>query len=100
MTLLPANVVLPDLYAIEDQGSDAHALVHLFHPNTHWHWYLLERGQGEKADVLFGLVHGFEVEYGYISLAELERNGVEYDPDWTPRRVGTIEQAARHDELN
>ncbi len=95
MTLIPETVHLPTLYATEGQGKSVPALVHLTHPVTGWHWYVLERGTGEDADLVFGLVDGFELEYGYSDLRELEANGVLYDPDWQPEAVGVIEQDAR-----
>lgn len=95
MTLIPESVHLPTLYATEGQGKTPRALVHLMHPVTDWHWYILERGTGEDAALVFGLVVGFEIEYGYADLRELEANGVVYDADWTPEAIGVVEQDAR-----
>lgn len=85
-------IQLPTLYSTEGQGKQATALVHLTHPLTGWHWYITERGTGEDADLVFGLVDGFELEYGYSDLKELAANGAVYDPDWQPEPIGVIEQ--------
>jgi len=92
MTLIPPSVHLPALYSTEGQGKQSVALVHLTHPLTEWHWYITERGTGEDADLVFGLVDGFELEYGYSDLRELAANGVVYDPDWQSDTLETIEQ--------
>jgi hypothetical protein len=74
---------LPALYANEDKGLKAEALIHFFSPGSNWDWYASEGSyvdangfydtDKEKVDFLFfGLVSGFEVELGYFSLNELE----------------------------
>ena len=95
MTLLPDSIRIPPLYATEGQGKSVKAVVHLSHPVPGWHWYILERGTDADADLVFGLVDGFELEYGYSDLKELEANGVIFDADWTPESIGMIEQDAR-----
>ncbi|SRR5258706_217466 len=60
---------LPKLYANEEKGLEAEALVKFFTPDSNWTWYASEF-DGE--DIFFGLVSGFEVELGYFSLSELE----------------------------
>lgn len=74
---------LPPLYATEEDGLKTLAQVKYFTPDAQWTWYASE-GQEvdedgypdtdkEKVDYLFyGMVAGFEVEFGYFSLAELE----------------------------
>lgn len=59
---------LPKLYASED---NADPVIHMkfFTPWSNWTWYVAEF-DGE--DRFFGLVEGFEREWGYFSLAELE----------------------------
>ena len=71
MELLPKDVreVLPELYANEEMGLAALALVKFFTPDSSWSFYASEF-DGE--DIFFGLVIGFEAEYGYFSLRELE----------------------------
>ena len=69
--LLPKEIreKLPPLYANEELGLDALALVKFFTPTSNWTWYASEF-DGE--DIFFGLVSGFEVELGYFSLSELK----------------------------
>lgn len=72
---------LPALYATEDIPTDEkEVVVKFFTPWSNWTWYAVE---GEKAEdhylnkdnedwLFFGLVDGFEREWGYFSLSELE----------------------------
>ena len=60
---------LPPLYANEDKGVDALALVKFFTPDAGWTWYASEF-DGE--DLFFGLAVGFEPELGYFRLSELQ----------------------------
>ena len=48
---------------------DALAHVKFFTPDSNWTWYASEF-DGE--DIFYGLVIGFEVEFGYFSLSELQ----------------------------
>jgi hypothetical protein len=63
------RVKLPGLYTGEERGLDAQAQVKYFTPDSNWTWYASEF-DGE--DIFFGLVNGFELEFGYFSLKELE----------------------------
>lgn len=69
--LLPTELAkrLPALYANEEQGLKAKALVKFFTPDSNWTWYASEF-DGE--DTFFGLVVGHDIELGYFSLKELE----------------------------
>ncbi len=69
--LLPEKIAkkLPPLYATEGQGRNALAQVKFFTPDSSWTWYAVEF-DGE--DIFFGFVIGFEREFGYFSLSELE----------------------------
>ena len=69
--LLPQEIreQLPELYANEELGLAAQALVKFFTPDSNWAWYASEF-DGE--DTLFGLVIGFAAELGYFNLSELE----------------------------
>ncbi len=71
MELLPNKIreTLPELYANEELGLQAQAIVKFFTPDSNWTWYASEF-DGE--DIFFGLVIGMEMEMGYFSLAELE----------------------------
>ncbi len=60
---------LPALYANEEKGLEAPALVKFFTPDSNWTWYASEF---DGKDTFFGLVSGFEVEFGYFTLSELE----------------------------
>ena len=60
---------LPVLYANEEKGLDALALVKFFTPDSSWTWYASEF-DGE--DIFFGLVIGLAIEFGYFSLSELQ----------------------------
>lgn len=60
---------LPPLYSGEEQGLDALAQVKFFTPDAQWTWYASEFN-GD--DIFFGLVIGFEIEFGYFSLRELK----------------------------
>ena len=83
---------LPSLYSTESEGNQL-AQVKFFTPWSDWTWYAIEF-DGE--DLFFGLVDGFEVEYGYFSLSELESlrspTGlrIERDEHFTPRPVREI----------
>ena len=79
---------LPPLYANEELGNDAEALVKFFTPDADWTWYATEYNPETKQ--FFGLVDGFELELGYFNLEELENlRGpfglpVERDLYWKP----------------
>jgi hypothetical protein len=73
---------LPPLYGNEEKGLKALAQVKFFTPDSNWTWYASEGSpvdangyydtDREKVDFLFfGLVIGFEIEFGYFSLSEL-----------------------------
>ena len=87
---------LPPLYNSEKHPEkEAIAVVKFFSPYSQWTWYAVEF-DGE--DTFFGLVDGFEMEYGYFSYSELEAvtvfggvPAVERDCHWSPRPVKEIE---------
>ena len=60
---------LPELYSGEEKGLDALALFKFFTPDSSWTWYASEFN-GE--DIFYGLVIGFEIEFGFFSLSELQ----------------------------
>ena len=88
---------LPPLYNREKHPEkEAIAVVKFFSPYSQWTWYAVEF-DGE--DTFFGLVDGFEMEYGYFSYSELEAvtifggvPAVERDCGWTPQPVKEIEK--------
>jgi len=59
---------LPPLYANEEKGLDALAIVKFFTPDSSWTWYASEF---DDEDLFFGLAVGFEPELGYFRLSEL-----------------------------
>ena len=69
--LLPKEIreKLPPLYANEEIGLAALALVKFFTPDAQWTWWASEF---DGNDIFFGLVSGLELELGYFSLSELE----------------------------
>lgn len=69
--LLPDEIreQLPKLYANEELGLAAQAMVKYFTPDSDWTWYASEF---DGRDIFFGLVIGFEVELGYFSLTEMK----------------------------
>ena len=87
---------LPPLYNSEKHPEkEAIAVVKFFSPYSQWTWYAVEF-DGE--DTFFGIVDGFEMEYGYFSYSELEAvtvfggvPAVERDCHWSPRPVKEIE---------
>ena len=75
---------LPPLYS---QEAEAEPMVYakFFIPGTGWTWYVTECNAQDEDFLFFGFVVGFESEFGYFLLSELEsvRNqldlGVERD---------------------
>ncbi len=72
MSLLPKEVreQLPELYATEELGLTAVAVVKFFTPDSNWTWYATEF---DGTDTFFGFVIGLVAELGYFSLSELEQ---------------------------
>jgi len=61
---------LPKLYETEGTPiEEKTAIVKFFTPSSNWTWYAVEF---DGDDLFFGWVHGFEKEWGYFSLKELE----------------------------
>lgn len=64
---------LPALYHYETTRTEPVARIKYFDPTGSWTWYVAEGEKQEDGDWLFwGLVDGFEKEYGYFTLRELE----------------------------
>ena len=70
--LLPPEIraALPPLGGTSEQ-SDPIAQVKFFYPDFGWTWYGIEF---DGTDIFYGLVFGFEREFGTFSLAELLAN--------------------------
>lgn len=60
---------LPPLYSQDGKGGKAVVYLKLFCPDSNWTFFATEF---DGKDTFFGLVHGFEKEFGYFSLKELE----------------------------
>jgi Protein of unknown function (DUF2958) len=62
---------LPPLYG---QDANKNPIVHarFFTPDSNWTWFATEGAQKEKDFIFFGYVIGFEEEWGYSALSELE----------------------------
>lgn len=71
MELLPDEIreQLPPLYANEELGLEAKAVVKYFTPDSSWTWYGSE--YDSEDGLFFGLVSGHEIELGYFSIEEL-----------------------------
>jgi hypothetical protein len=64
---------LPDLYATEGIPlKDKEVIVKFFCPWNQWTWYAVEGQQDDDCFRFWGLVVGFEKEFGYFTLHELE----------------------------
>ena len=62
---------LPKRYA-QEHAEEKIVYAKFFTPWTNWTWYVLE-GEPEEDDfIFFGYVMGFEEEWGYFSLNELQ----------------------------
>jgi hypothetical protein len=74
MELLPREIemVIPKLYS-QEQIDDPTVYVKFFDPSGSWTWFATEGERQSNGDFLFfGRVDGFEKEFGYFSLLELE----------------------------
>ena len=81
---------IPKMYETQNE-TDPFAHIKLFTPDSSWTWFINEFDPVEK--LCFGLVIGFEREFGYFSLTELEEvRGplglkIERDLHFQPTRV-------------
>lgn len=64
---------LPKLYSQDGKGFDAIVYAKYFSPVSNWVWYATEYDPLDK--LFFGYVVGFESEWGYFGLKELEELG-------------------------
>ena len=84
---------LPALYSTEEI-EDKIIPVKFFDPTGSWTWYAAE--YDPESEMFFGLVDGFEREWGYFTLAELKSVkgrfglGIERDMYWQPKKVSEI----------
>ncbi len=84
---------LPTIRSGEELGLEALAQVKFFTPDSNWTWYASEF-DGE--DIFFGLVSGFELEFGNFSLSELQQVvgplglPIERDIHFEPKKLGEL----------
>ena len=78
-----------------ENSDDVIAQVKLFSPYSNWTWYVTE--WEAETGLCFGLVEGFETEWGYFGLAELADAkvfggvpAIERDLYWEPKTIGEI----------
>ena len=61
------------LYSKEGKGLDAEVIVKFFNPYGRGTWLITEAEKQEDGDyLLFGYMHIYEWEWGYVMLSELE----------------------------
>lgn len=79
----------------QDNTDDVICPVKLFSPYAGWRWYITE--WNSETGLCFGLVEGFETEFGYFDLNELAEvtvlggvPAVERDLYWSPQTIGEI----------
>ena len=79
---------------VEDTDSVI-AIAKLFSPYNCWRWYITE--WNAETGLCFGLVEGFETEWGYFDLTELAETtvfgdvpAIERDLYWEPKTIGEI----------
>ena len=64
---------LPPLYHYEKSSKEPVAVVKYFDPTGSWSWYAAEGGLMPDGNWMFwGAVDGFDFEYGYFTLHQLE----------------------------
>lgn len=98
--LTPAiRAALPALYATEETPLDEKTVVvKFFDPSGSWTWYAVEGQATEEGGDFrfFGLVDGFEREWGYFLLSELEGYrgplgiGIERDLHFKPQPAACL----------
>lgn len=97
MKLLTKEILsrIPGLYETEETPLEEKTVhVKFFTPWSNWTWYATE--YDPKEGLFFGLVEGFEKEWGYFSLAELESvTGpfglkIERDRHFGPKKVSEV----------
>ena len=86
-----ANIIvsMPRRYEQENLGDQA--VVHLHYFYGGYDWFITEKDTDPGIqNQAFGLAVVHEAELGYISIAELIQNGVEFDLHWTPRTLSEV----------
>lgn len=77
---------IPELYATEYERDP---LVHVCYrcPRSGWTWYVTEYDGSHRC---FGLVAGFEIEFGYFDRLELKTTGVELERHWKTKPLSEV----------
>jgi len=91
---------LPPLYS-QEKEADPLVICKFFTPDSNWTWYAYEF---DGQDLFFGLVYGFETEFGSFSLSELEQARgplglpIERDLHFQPKKLSEVrkEHAEQH----
>ena len=81
---------IPPLYSTENKKpEDITVHAHYFTPFSSYDWYITEY---DGKDTMFGLVKGHDTELGYVSLSELESQGmnVERDRYWNKKSLASV----------
>jgi len=95
MKLLTKAIIatLPKLYETEEiKLDDKIVRAKFFSTVSNWTWYVIEY---DGNDICWGLVDGFEKEFGYFSIRELEAVevygvGIERDLHFTPTELRNL----------
>ena len=93
MKLLTKEIesVIPEIGSQDGKSNDAIVHVKFFTPDSNWTWYATEYDPQNR--LFFGFVIGFEREWGYFSLSELESSTgplglpIERDLHFTPKSL-------------
>lgn len=94
MELMPKDlqIGLPRLYDTEDTLTDEMVIrIRYYDVNSSWEWLLIEYEPESKT--AFGYVKGFENEWGYFSLEEMQSiPSIVRDENFQPIRFGEWKQ--------
>lgn len=89
--LLLKNRIINMPRPYETNGQKENAIVHLHYNHDRSHWFITERDSSEEQLQAYGYacINGdlLFAEFGYISIEELIRSGVELDLNWKPRKM-------------
>lgn len=103
MELLPKELreALPKLYG-QEGNRDPIVHVKYFTPDSSWTWYATEGADEGDDFIFFGYVIGFEREWGYFSLNELQAArgplglAIERDLHFTPAPLSEVLKREGH----
>ena len=84
----------PRFYATDGKKeSERIVYAHFFNVFNNWDWYLLEYNPETKEG--YGLVKGWETEYGYFNIPELEEAHTERDRNFKPELLSVIREKGK-----